>query len=397
MLITGITFSAINTFYYQKNLGDLSDSIEKVSGWYSQLAFVGYILISMASILSFFLYRKFFPGFITFCYLSLIGLVLIASWDDLEVIIKTPSYLYSNKGIGTFVNFGILFFAANTRYLPNILKIFYYLCFVFIIAGFINLAKVGIGAGRDQYLFAIREYSVYLIWVFPYFLLQDEPNKKLNILNLASYLFIFIFVLSIASRSYLIIFVIYFLVKFKNRLHGNNALMGIIGMAILISLGFFFLANSGMSKIVDGAFNILSERSSEDTRSSQLVEFIEQWDFNFLLEGVGPKKTWYWSSIKGQYNNLDNQFMLLAWWAGLPTLLVYVYYLLKTFFVKSDLLIFEKAQCIKLIIGLWILACMGFAIYVTISSDLYFYFISLLMGLYTCKYSKIYTDFEEDT
>ena len=51
-----------------------------------------------------------------------------------------------------------------------------------------------------------------------------------------------------------------------------------------------------------------------------------------------------------------------------------------------------------MIIGWWILGCLGFAIYISISSSLYYYFISLLMGQQFCKYTELLTlpDLEND-
>ena len=50
-----------------------------------------------------------------------------------------------------------------------------------------------------------------------------------------------------------------------------------------------------------------------------------------------------------------------------------------------------------MILGWWFLGCLGFAIYITISSNLFYFFITLLMGQQFCKYSEILieTDFEE--
>lgn len=36
----------------------------------------------------------------------------------------------------------------------------------------------------------------------------------------------------------------------------------------------------------------------------------------YFLQGMGHKGTWYWHSIESNYEFLDNQFLLLAWWAA---------------------------------------------------------------------------------
>ena len=393
LIFIGIIFNGIKTYYYQNNLEFIL--YEEVFGWPFKLAFYGNVMISLASVISFLLYRKYFPGYVTFCYVGLIILVTIASWTDLGELIKTPTALYTTKGLGTFVNMGLVFFAANTVDLKKVLKIFYYMCFIFLISGMINLSKVGFGSERLQYLYAIRDYTVYLIWVFPFFLLQDQPSQKVNTLNIIVFLLIFIFVLSTGSRTYIVIYGLFFLAKFKKQLQGKNVVLGVAGGVVLVAAAFFILSNTGFNKTIEGAFNILSERSKDDSRSDQLAEFLSQYDLKYLIQGVGPIKMWYWSSV-GPYPFLDNQFLLLSWWAGLPTVLLYFFYLIKNFFKKTEILYYENIHGIRIILGLWILACLGFAIYVTISSDLFYYFISLLTGLYVCNFSKLYTaDIEE--
>jgi hypothetical protein len=393
LIFLGILLKAVKSFYVQNNMEYIFS--EEVYGWYYRVGFYGNALISIAAILSFWLYRKYFPQYVTICYLIMILLVILASLNSMGEIFNRPNILYSDKGIGTFTNFGILFFAASTKHYPKILKLFYYLCFAFIIAGIVNLSKIGFGSSREEYLNAILNYAVYLIWVFPFFFLQDKDNKKINIINILIYLIIFIFVLSTGSRTYMVIYLLYFIMKFKNHLLTKNGILAVIACMILIVGVFSLFSNSDLAKATEGAFNILSERSAENTRSSQLIEFLDQYDTNYLLKGVGPTGTWYWSSVGRYYNYLDNQFLLLAWWAGLPTLLVYLFYLIKPIMQKSEIQLFENVKGLRMIIVLWILACAGFAIYVGISSDLYFDFITLLLGLQTCKFTLLRSGDEE--
>ena len=326
LVVAGVLLIAVKEYFVQKNFE--KTSTEEVYGWYYTYGGYGNMLISVAAILSFILYRKYFPTYVTVCYLGLILCVTIASSDDLVELIKKPSFMYSIKGIGTFVNIGLIFFVANKEYFDKLMKVFYYLCFFFIAAGLLNLSKVGLGASRTENQYAILYFAVYLIWVFPYFFLQEQTNKRVNLVNLMTFMAVFLFILATGSRSYLIIYASYFLVKFKSQLQKKNSILLIFGTAILLGIAFFLLSNSGLSHAIEGAFNILSERSGEDSRSGQLQEFIEQWDLDKLMGGVGPKGTWFWSAV-GPYTFLDNQFLLLAWWAGLPALLVYLYMVIR--------------------------------------------------------------------
>jgi hypothetical protein len=393
IIFVGILLKAIKTLYAQNNAEFIYT--ELVYEWYFKVGYYGNIMISVAAILSFVFYRKYFPTYVSVCYLLMLLLVIITSLGDLEEIMLKPSIFYTVKGIGTFLNFGILFFAASTSHFHKILKLFYYICFAFIIAGIINLSKLGFGASRIQYLDALREFAVYLIWVFPFFLLQDEENKKTNILNLLIFGITFIFILCTGSRSYLVIYVLYFLAKFKDQLKTKNSLVVIFGTLILIAGGVFIFANSGLDKALEGAVSNLTERASEDSRSEQLVEFMGQYDADYLIQGVGPMGTWNWSKWPAPYYYLDNQFLLLLWWAGLPALLAYLYFVIRPITQKAEILYFENIKGVKMILIMWLLACAGFAIYVGICSDPYYDFITLLIGLQACKYTLLQSDDEE--
>jgi hypothetical protein len=393
LVSTGLILVAIKGYYSQLNME--ANALEQKFGWYYKLEIMGNVLISIASILSFLLYNKYFPLFASVCYLGILCLVFICSMQDYPEVFKSPNFMYSIRGIGTFTNFGLMFYAANFRYMEKLLKVFYGICIFFLIAGFINLTKVGIGATRQQYLWAIRDLTVVIIWVFPFFFLQNYENKKFNLINTIIFFIILIFVLCTGSRSYLIIYALYLLTKFRHLLQTKNGAI-VIAATLIIGAGVFFtLAESGLSKTLDGAVEILSERSNEDSRSGQLKEFIHQWDTDYLIQGVGPLKKWYWTNVADYYDFLDNQFLLLGWWAGLPVLMLYIFLLVKTYFTKAEINRYKPVAGIKMIIGLWILACLGFAIYITISSSLYYHFIKLMLGYQLCQYSKI-KDFETE-
>jgi hypothetical protein len=386
-IVFGIACNMVKLYFAQNNLEEIA--FEQVYPWYFRLSFLGNIFISVVSIASFISYKKYFPSYISICYILLLLLVLIASYSDLRDFLKRPTFFYSIKGIGTYLNFGLLFFVADTYYFPKIMKFFYYLSFGVIIASLINLTKAGLEASRKEYLNAIRDFVVYLIWVFPYFFLQEEEDKKKNLINLAAFLVIGLLVLASGSRSYLIIYLFYIIVKFRTQLQTKNALVGILGMLVLLVIGYIVIINSDLNKTMESALGNLSERSGEDTRSDQLMDFFQQYDSDYLIQGVGPIKQWYWNSIGSYYSYLDNQILLIAWWAGLPTVLTYIFFLVRSLFVKSEILFFEEIKGLKLIIFLWIAACMGFAIYVTVCCDCYYYFISLIIGLNACQYSKL--------
>ncbi len=386
-IVIAIACNLVKLYFAQNNLEEIA--FEQVYPWYFRVAFIGNIFMSVASVASFISYKKYFPPYVSFCYLLILLFVLIASYSDLGNFLKRPTFFYSIKGIGTYLNFGLLFFVADTYYFPKVMKLFYYATFGIIVASFINLTRVGFGASRKEYLTAIRDFVVYLIWVFPYFFLQEEADKKKNLINLATFLVIGLLILASGSRSYLIIYFIFIIVKFRTQLQTKNALVGILGFLVLLVIGYIVIINTDLNKTLESTLSNLSERSGEDTRSDQILDFLQQYDMDYLIQGVGPIKQWYWNGIGSYYSYLDNQILLIAWWAGLPTILTYLFFLVKSLFVKSEILLFEETKGLKLMIFLWIAACLGLAIYVTVSCECYYYFISLLIGLNACQYSKL--------
>lgn len=359
--------------------------------WYFKVAYLGNVILSMVAVSCFFLYRKFFPGYVSICYILLIVLVIVASLDAHERAFKS-SFFYSIKGLGSFINIGILFFAADTKYFPRILKFFYYACFFIMAATLVSLGRVGLGASRKEFLLFIRDYCVFLIWVFPFFFLQDEENKRKNLINLVGFLLIFVFIFSAGARAYLILYFLYFIIKFRAQLQTRNGLLVIAGTIALVVGGYFLIMNSQYAGTFTNAFDNLSERSGEDTRSKQLIDFLEQYDLDYLIQGVGPVKQWFWPGINDYYSYLDGQFLLISWWAGLPTALTYIFFLAKPLFKKPEIELFENIKGIKVVIIFWIAACCGFAIYIALSSDAYYYFISCIIGLATCQYTKLIDD-----
>ena len=394
-LIAGISCTVIKLYLSQQDMSVSGGDIESAWPWYFKVAFLGNVLVSLAAVASFILYNKYFPKYVIACYLLLVLFVIISSAGTFSQTLSKPTFFYTSKGVGTFINIGILFFAADTKYFPKILDYFYYACMFILAASIISLGKVGFGATRKEFLTYIRDYTVFLMWVFPYFFLQEEENKKKNLINLGAALLLFVLVFSSGSRSYLILFILYAISKFSRQLATRNGVFAIIGLIIFCVGGYFILLNSPLASTVENAFGNLSERSGEDTRSGQIYEFLAQYDMDYLIQGVGPLKGWFWSNVNDYYNYLDNQFLLIAWWAGLPAITAYVFLLVKSLFIKSEIQLYEKIKGIKLIIFCWIAACLGFAIYCTLSSEPYYYFLSLIMGLNACQYTKIIPEEEQ--
>lgn len=384
MIIAGIIGNLLFTIVSQVNMkGEYTEST--TGGWYYQIAFASNFLLTIASAYSVLFYNRYFPRLVTVCYLLMILLVAIASFSSIGVFSKTPSLFYSPKGLGTWMNFGILYFTAEEVYTARIFRIFKVMCYVFIAFNLGSIALLGTISNRVDALNAIRDTTVYLLWVYPFFFF-DESDKtgRAKIVKYGIIILVGFFAFAIASRSYLLCVIFFILIKMKRDLkEGKNAMIiiAIAGMAMLA--GYYLVANINNFHNIKGLLNIFAGRIDDDSRSSQLKEFMDQYNYDRLFTGVGPSGTWNWSvQPKKGYEWLDNQFMLLTWWFGIQTCLIYIVFLLYPIFRKNstrDLAITNA----KILIFFWILACGGFAIYVTFSTKLFYYFISFLIGIAT--------------
>ncbi|MEO3404433.1 hypothetical protein AAFN85_11070 [Mucilaginibacter sp. CAU 1740] len=385
-MVLGIILNAVSTYFYQQNLESIMTE-DTNAAWYLSLGLYGDLLMSVAAVLSVATYSKNFPQYIRFSYWALLILVTIASLGDLDKMIRFPSIIYSAKGIGTYLNIGIMFFTADSFYLKKILTWFYSLCFIFLLLAFVNISAVGVASNREQLLYAIREFTIYIIWVFPFFFYQNFAKRYLNTVNYIAFFLLLLLVISTGSRGYLIIYFLLFIIKIyrQNKFSKSSGIMMFIGIIALIVGVYIFVVTSDFYQTIDSAVNIFTDRVSDDSRSGQLIEFFNQYDVGSILTGVGPTKTWNWSGARGPYGYLDNQYILITWWAGLPTCLIYLYLLACSLFKKSYTKVHVGG---KIIITMWVLACAGLAIYVTVSSELYYYFISLIMGMLALSHIK---------
>ncbi|MFD2514335.1 hypothetical protein ACFSRY_10695 [Pontibacter locisalis] len=358
-------------------------TVDEVYRWYHQIGYIGDGIISIVSIISFIKYNNRFPKFVNFCYITLVLLVFLASINDISIVVKKPSLLYSPKGVGTWINIGILYFAGNEKYRVKVFKVFLYICYFFIGVNLIQIYSLGSVENRNEALYAIRDTTINLIWIYPYYFFQENKNGS-SVEIIKKYIIILLlalFAFTIASRSYLAIVTIFVCIKIKHDLKNqSNSILIYFSLSIILGCIYYFLISSSFYNSFESFAQIFINRVDEDSRSDQLEEFFSQYDVTSIITGEGPLITWNWSGYKdGPYQWLDNQFILIMWWFGLPTCIIYFCFIVKALFKKIPINNGEADKG-KYILFFWVLACAGFAIYVTISSTLYYYFISLIIG-----------------
>jgi hypothetical protein len=383
LIVTGLVLNGLFLLFSQINMDSTDQSTNvPVSTWYSQLGFIGNLLLTAASVVSFAMFFRRFPVLLNACYIALILIIALMSALDFGEFVKTPSLFYLAKGLGSWINFGVLYFMADEFYGARILKLFKWLCYCFIFFNLIKIVQFGAISNREQVERAIRDTSVYLFWVYPFFFLNSVGETRLsNMIKYLLMLFILFFAFAISSRSYTMIIVVYMLVKaIRDVRHKKNAAVLTVMAVLLCFVSVYLLLNIENFKSLNDLLTIFSGRIDDDSRTGQLKEFFGQFNTDNLFKGVGVTGTWNWSGDKtGKYAWLDNQFVLVTWTFGIQTTFLYLCFVLKGLFKKN----FSHDPAVinaKITIFFWLLACAGFAIYATISTSLFYYFISFMIG-----------------
>ncbi len=350
--------------------------------FYGKASFLFSILVTFCSIYCFIAYHKNFPFIINACYVLMVAFVFIASFNDLSIFTSSPTKFYSPKGIGTWINFGLLYFTAETAYTERLFKFFKYLCTILFVFNLVRIGLLGSVSDRSAALNAIRDTTVTLLWIYPFFFLDnDDKTSFAKLIKYCSIMALAFFAFAIASRSYLVIIAVFLFIKLRRDLKEGRSyfLLAMMGFLVLFA-AYYIVSNLDKFGTLKDLSTVFTGRMGEDSRSSQLKEFMDQYDTRTLFKGSGPSATWNWSGDrKAPYEWLDNQYILATWWFGLQTSILYFLYLVYSLLKKNPLKILWVTNA-KITIFFWMLACGGFAIYVTFSTGAYYYFITLLIG-----------------
>ncbi|MEM5564821.1 hypothetical protein WNY78_06880 [Psychroserpens sp. AS72] len=314
-----------------------------------------------------------------------IAYILIVGYISINYILTGPGLtdftgLMDTKGIGPWLALGLIFLSFDD-YRYKLFKKFLILSVVVIsLFVFYNLKEYGIGLFRGQALAKYRVYATSLVWIAPFVFLILKNDKKL-----AAFRFYAIFIgistaLITQTRSFLLI---YFLVLIFDFLHTKKKTYYIIGGSIIGLLFIYILFNT---EAFSASYELLLKRGTNDTRTNQIIEFLSQVNFYDLIVGSGFHATW---SFDGQpYSYLDNQWILLIWWAGLIPAIMYFYLTAVIpfkLFIAKDQDYETRVEAFILIV--WTLACAGLAIYSTMSVDFFFFIICVIQGRLLYKYS----------
>lgn len=335
------------------------------------ISYIANLLFFTSGILAFFTEGKYYQKGLKILYIALLAWVLLV-YIRTGGSLSDPGSFMAVKGVGPFLGMSILFTAKTERFL-KIMKLLMWLGVILAITGIFNTVKLGGGFARMAAQMQLRLISLNLVWLSPLILFFNY--KRYKIITLSIFGLSFIFSLLIVTRSFLLIHVMVFLFFYRVVLKKKIGVL--VFVLLIIILALIFLAPQFSA--VQNAINLLNERGNEDSRSIQILEFLDNINFDDFIWGAGIDSTWRWGSRN--YAWLDNQVLLTAWWAGLFTICSYLILFIKPvikFLFKKE--VNPQLKGVSFMLFLWILALLGFGVYLTISSTLYHFTVCFAMG-----------------
>jgi len=380
LFIIGLSLSLIFVYFAQERLyreityGILSLGTEKYVRSFSVMFIFIVVILNLFDVKKKYLPKLFIAYLLILGYITINYLLTGPGIDDLGGLMHT-------KGIGPWLAFGLIFVSFDD-YRYNLFKKFLIISVLFI-SGYViyNLIENGIGLYRGQALAKYRVYATNLVWVSPFVFLILKNNKKLRVLRVYA-IFIGIFsALVTLTRSFLLI---YLLVLVFDFFHTGKKTTYVIGGFVIGLIFTYILLNT---ESFSTSFELLQQRGTNDTRFNQLAEFLSQVNFFDVIVGKGYDSTWYFRGHPYAY--LDNQWLLLIWWAGLIPAVLYFYLTaaipFKLFFKKNQ---DYETRVESFVLVIWTLACAGLSIYTTMSVDFFFFIICVIQGRLLYKYSQ---------
>lgn len=354
--------------FSQQQLETQIENPELHTGIY--LSYIANLLFFTAGILGLIIEGKFYPTYIKVLFILIVLWILLVYLRS-GARIMDPSTFMGVKGIGPYLGLSVMF-TAHPRRFRKMLRVFFWICIILVFAGILNTMKLGIGFDRTSTQMQVRLIAVNLFWLSPVILFYGFKNHKG--LTLIIFAFSLLYSLLIVSRSYILLhllvllFFMNFIVKFK--------LKYIVTLLITFGVVFYIFLQLG---VIEQASSLLMDRMFDDTRSNQIIEFFAKVDPHDFIWGAGIFSTWSW--LGQEYQWLDNQIILSAWWAGFFPIMCYSILILipvLKFFFRKNVIIDIRGKAF--IILLWFLALLGLSIYIVIGTALYIFIIFFILG-----------------
>lgn len=379
LFLIGLGLSLIFVFFAQERLfnqittGTITLGNEKYFRSFGVVFLFSGILINL-----FDAKNKYLPRFLV-AYLCIVGYI------SLNYLFTGPGVdsltgLMDTKGIGPWIAFGLIFMGYDDKRYALFKKFLFLSIGVLAFYVLLNLFEFGVGAYRGQALSKYRIYATNLVWITPFIFLVLKNKPKLRWLRIFAISIGIISALITLTRSFLLIYILVLLFDFA---FSKKKIYYVIGGSFLAILFIYSLINLDWFST---SFDLLVQRGINDTRTNQLFQFLGQVNFFDLIVGTGYESSWNFAGQ--QYGHLDNQWLLLLWWAGLVPALGYFYL---TFIIPIKMFL-RKGQDYEtrveaFVLVLWALACAGLSIYTTMAVDFYFFIVCVIQGRLLYKYT----------
>lgn len=380
LLFIGLIFNLFYIYFAQERLYSATTTGSFALGPEKYLRILSVIAIFFTVIFSIFTAKRKYHFSIFFSYLVLI-ISITLNYLISGASITNMTHFMDKKGIGTWVCLGIIFVSYNSKRYDSYKNFMIFSSIFISILAIYNFIDFGIGGWRGQALSKYRVYAVNYVWIAPFCFLILKEYRNIKWLRFFVLIMGIILALIIQTRSFLIIYLLTILFDFFNTKKKSTYI------AILV-LGFFIMAYIiATTEIFSTSLNLLVNRGTNDTRTEQLSNFINQLNFFEIITGSG-----YFASYRiGSeiWISVDNQWLYLLWWGGLIPVLSYGYLCGIIPFImifKKNLSYETKVECFILII--WFLALLGLAIFTTMSVDFFFFTTSIILGRVLYKFSN---------
>lgn len=377
-LVLGLIFIyfAQERLYNEVNFGEIALGKEKYIRSISVLFLFTAIIMNFSNI------RKYYSTKFFIAYFLILGFVTINFIvTGIGVEIDNITAIMDMRGIGPWLALGLIFISYSDKRFELFKKFLILSVLVISVYSISNFIQFGFGDYRGQSLSKYRIYATNLIWISPFVFLILKNNKKLAFIRIFAICIGISTALITLTRSFLLI---YFLVLLFDFFHSKKKIYYIIGSLIAGLVFMYILLNT---ETFTTSLQLLEQRATHDSRSSQISQFLSQINFFDIVVGKGFDALWLFDGEPYAY--LDNQWLLFLWWAGLIPAIMYFYITaiipFKVFISKR---VDYETRVEAFILVIWTLSCAGLSIYSTMSVNFYFFIVCIIQGRVLYKYSK---------
>lgn len=265
------------------------------------------------------------------------------------------------------------------KYIDPLIRILSYITAVLALAAILNSRGLVI----ERFFSAYVRYMILLMWFGGWTYLTNIPQFFSTKFYLRFLPFIAFVLSTIFTQtrswfitSFLLLFSYLFVNSRSTRLRMQLTMklwIGLLVVILLMSAGYL------LKSPLNNAFIALTERTLDDSRTGQYIDFFNDVSPSELILGRGPKGSWYWPGV-GSYHFIDNPYLWMAFIGGLPTLISYFVLIILPGIRAWKRGARDNDAAAAVLVILWGLACTGFSTFTLPSLTPYAFVISLYAG-----------------